>query len=383
MDNIVVIGGSHHNTLGVVRSLGEVGLTDKIRLIIVGDSNDFVSRSKYVRKENVCIIPNEDLIESALYSFNYESSKPTVICCGDSLIGYIDKHSTNLSVNFVLPNARKKTGEICRLLNKETQLLYAQSVGLETPISLTFKKTNLSSLNWNVYPCIIKPIDSTIGGKRDIYICQNKEVFFTSIENSKCENFQVQEYIDKDFEFQLIGCSLDGGDNIYIPGFTRIIRQPNNTNTGYLKYSHLSQLDFNFQLAENFIKEIGYSGLFSLEFLRGKNGKDYFMEINMRNDGNAYCVTKFGVNLPYIWHCHCMGREIPRYDIPSQKFVMFMPELSDIKNIGKVGIWKWLKEFINSDCYASLNISDLKPFFYQLAFMVKGKVRRTLFRKTE
>ena len=56
MDNIVVIGGSHHNTLGVVRSLGEVGLTDKIRLIIVGDSNDFVSRSKYVRKENVCII---------------------------------------------------------------------------------------------------------------------------------------------------------------------------------------------------------------------------------------------------------------------------------------------------------------------------------------
>lgn len=37
-----------------------------------------------------------------------------------------------------------------------------------------------------------------------------------------------------------------------------------------------------------FIRDLGYSGLFSLEFIRDKSGKDYFMELNMRNDGNAY-----------------------------------------------------------------------------------------------
>ena len=36
-------------------------------------------------------------------------------------------------------------------------------------------------------------------------------------------------------------------------------------------------------------------------FVRDNEGNDYFLEINMRNDGNAYCVTSAGVNLPYIW----------------------------------------------------------------------------------
>ena len=53
---------------------------------------------------------------------------------------------------------------------------------------------------------------------------------------------------------------------------------------------------------EKFIREIGYKGLFSVEFIRDAVGNDYFLEINMRNDGNAYCVQCAGVNLPNIWY---------------------------------------------------------------------------------
>ena len=35
MNKIIVIGGIHHNTLGVVRSLGKAGLTDNIILLNV------------------------------------------------------------------------------------------------------------------------------------------------------------------------------------------------------------------------------------------------------------------------------------------------------------------------------------------------------------
>ena len=54
----------------------------------------------------------------------------------------------------------------------------------------------------------------------------------------------------------------------------------------------------------SFIREVGYTGLFSMEFLRDKYGNDYFMEINFRNDGNAISVTEAGVNLPYIWYAY-------------------------------------------------------------------------------
>ena len=44
---------------------------------------------------------------------------------------------------------------------------------------------------------------------------------------------------------------------------------------------------------KKFIKHIEYQGLFSMEYLRDKQENDYFMEINLRNDGNGICVTEF------------------------------------------------------------------------------------------
>ena len=48
---VVIIGGIHHNTLGVVRSIGSAGISSEdIALFIVdehGGKKDFVSKSKY------------------------------------------------------------------------------------------------------------------------------------------------------------------------------------------------------------------------------------------------------------------------------------------------------------------------------------------------
>lgn len=46
-NNVLVIGGGHHNTLGVVRSLGREGY--QIELILIDEKQrSFVSASKYV-----------------------------------------------------------------------------------------------------------------------------------------------------------------------------------------------------------------------------------------------------------------------------------------------------------------------------------------------
>ena len=48
---VLVIGGIHHNILGVIRSLGFARIPD-IKVILVGNEPDFVSRSKYIKKKN-------------------------------------------------------------------------------------------------------------------------------------------------------------------------------------------------------------------------------------------------------------------------------------------------------------------------------------------
>lgn len=381
MADIIILGGNHHNTLGVIRALGEAGLSKSIKLILVNETKDFVSKSKYIEKNNYRWVKSENDIADALNSFDFGNEKAVIICCGDGLSSYVDRHYDTLCKKFVLPNAYNKQGEITRLMNKEVQMHYAQKIGIDVPLSKTVLKEDISTTDWTVFPCIVKPLDSIIGGKGDIHICKNREELVNDITNSECTRFQVQKYIDRDFEFQLIGCSLDGGDKVIIPGFTKLIRQPKNTNTGYLKYSHATRLNFDYSIAERFIKEIGYSGLFSLEFLRGKDGKNYFMEINMRNDGNAYCVTCFGVNLPFIWYRHCCRQDYNVPDMEEDHYVMFMPELNDVKNIRNVGIFKWLKECINADCHANFKLDDPIPFFSQLGSMVYGKIKRTLKRQ--
>lgn len=377
MEDIIILGGNHHNTLGVVRAFGEKGLSEHMKLIMVNDTTDFVSKSKHIKKANYRLVYNEEDIETALNSFEYTEGKPVIICCGDGLSSYVDRHYDTLSKKFILPNANKKQGEITRLMNKEVQMHYAEEIGISVPESITISKDEVTTIGWNIFPCIVKPLDSIIGGKADIHISKNKEELQNDILGSSCTKFQIQKYIDKDFEFQLIGCSLNGGERIIIPGFTKLIRQPKNTNTGYLRYYHYSKLDFDYTVAERFVKQIGYSGLFSLEFLRGKDRKDYFMEINMRNDGNAYCVTCFGINLPFIWYKHSIGEEFSIPQIPSDHSVLFMPELNDVKNIRSVGIFKWFKECFGADCHANFKSNDPMPFFYQLGGMVKGKLKRT------
>ena len=176
-------------------------------------------------------------------------------------------------------------------------------------------------------------------------------------------------------EFQLIGCSLNGGEIIIIPGYTDIIRQPDNTNTGYLLYSPISNLNYDKKAVKTFIKKIGYSGLFSLEFIRDENDVDYFLEINMRNDGNAYCVKTAGVNLPFIWCYYQMNGRLPEEALKFDKPVWFMPEFSDIRRgIKTVGVFKWVQQFLTAKSHAVYNLRDMKPFWFQIRHIIIKRI---------
>ena len=46
----------------------------------------------------------------------------------------------------------------------------------------------------------------------------------------------AQSYITKKEEFQFIGCSLNNGEIVIIPGMSKVLRSQPNTNTGFLEY---------------------------------------------------------------------------------------------------------------------------------------------------
>lgn len=375
-NRIIVFGGNHHNTLGVIRSLGEVGC--KPILILHGASNSFVSKSKYIDKTHY-VTDEKGGIALLLEQYTRENVKPIIICCSDGASSCLDENYDKLAPYFIFPNAEEK-GRITKLMNKERMRLLAEENNLRTPRTWTISKgkpipTSIS------FPCIIKPLVSIEGSKSDIHVCKDIHELNQAISSTHSPHIQIQEFIDKDYEYQLIGCRIknENKDRIIIPGISKIIRASSVSNTGFLKYSPLQgKEEKELDNVNSFIRATQYIGLFSVEFIVDKNGNSYFMEINFRNDGNAYAVTGSGCNLPLIWCKGMLGESIDEEPTVIKERLV-IPELIDFFQsvlTHKISLIQWAKDIIKSDIYLLYNKKDTKPFYDELKSYFQRGIRK-------
>lgn len=365
-NKVIVIGGNHHNTLGVIRSLGYKGLKSFV-IVVTDHKKPYLCYSKYVSQYQV--LSSADKIVDFLLKIKDTNSKAVVISCADFVTAVLDSYWEKLIAYYHLPIGK---GNVEKVMDKNIMSKVAYECGITTPKNYTLDELMFTDNR----KYILKPLKSIEGSKADIAIVKNKtelDHFFLTVH---CDKFQIQKFVEKEFEFQLIGCSLNGGEIVVIPGTSIILRQPENTNTGFLKYVGFDEFKYDgIDACKKFIQTIGYSGLFSLEFLRGKDGKDYFMEMNMRNDGNSICVTAAGVNLPYIWYCYCIGKDDWKNETGNLiRKTIVMPEFDDFINVlkRKITLLQWIKDIRKTDHFMEYDKTDTKPFYIGLCQQISG-----------
>ena len=375
---IIVVGGNHHNTLGVIRGLGFGGVKP-IVILHIGDENDpCVAHSCFIKE-----IKLVSFVENVLQVLRDYSKKlvdkAIVIACSDGTSSLLDMHCEELSEYYILPGSSKQ-GLLTKIMDKEKMAELGRSVGFNVPKSWVVESEK--DIDGIEYPCITKPILSKDGHKSDIKVCQNKNELLEVLEDGSCYRYQVQKFVEKDFEYQLIGLSLNKGQEIIIPGFSRCIRPCPGTNTGFLRYQSLNTMELPLDKCKDFITQIGYSGLFSIEFLRDKVGTDYFLEMNFRNDGNSICVTKAGYNLPYLWYAYNTGFDYKAIlNKCNFKEVLVMPELDDFNSFvrkRKISIWKWIKDVSATDAFMEFDSKDPMPFWIALKQYIGRGIRKVI-----
>ena len=209
MKRAVVIGGNHHNTLGLIRSLGKEGISSFVILINKVQENCYVLKSQYVSGSAI-VEGEEDLIE-LLRRIKISQKKQVLICTSDRAASIIDKNRKVLENDYYLPGCSIE-GRLTEYMDKEKMAELAKQVGLRTPYNLTLER-NDTNLEGVVYPCIIKPSKSIDGSKMDIAICQNITELQDHIKKCKANNLRVEEFISKTEEYQLIGVAVGGGYN--------------------------------------------------------------------------------------------------------------------------------------------------------------------------
>lgn len=365
MENeVLVLGGNHQNPLGVIESLGREGIRSNV-IIYTDRKNSFVLKSKYVKRGWICHT-EEEMLKCIRDNFNNLSEKAISIACNDDCAAFLSNHYSELAPILHLPVV-KGDGAMSKWMSKDFQIKVAHEVGLETPREWIVSRGNIAADI--VYPCVTKSLTSVGNGKSEFSLCRDKAELSAFLEKrAKNEKIQIQQFIDKEFEYQFMGLSLDDGDTIIIPGRTHIERTINFNNLVFLKYQAETDVAGNdiLPMVKSFIKKSGYNGLFSAEFMHGKDGKEYFLEVNFRNDGNAVAITSAGTNLPYIWYQYCSGED---YQAKLEEYCVnetyLMPEDSYLISMlgGEMSFKEWLTSMKKTTCFLTYFKGDTAPFW--------------------
>ena len=366
MNKVVVIGGDHHNTLGVIRGLGERGILSDL-ILVTPSKMTFVDASKYISRKWK-IRKDEEIVETLMAHYKNEDTKPVIICCSDPSSGVIDDNLNKLNPYFYLPGSDQQ-GKISELMSKKKMADLALQVGLKIPSTsyITDYGKDISQIK---LPCIIKPIISRKGKKTEIAICRSFDELQKYADTHNICNVQIQDFIDKDFEYQLIGCSTK--NEVIIPGVSKILRPCKGSNTSFLHYMPMEEGFCEIEKCKEFVKRTGYHGLFSLEFLRDKNGNDFFMEINFRNDGNAICVTAAGMSLPYIWYLDCIGQDYSDELTKTITPVYVMPDMAELKLLltRQISLREYIGDFRKTNRFMEYDKNDSKPFWKLIKYHI-------------
>lgn len=350
-DRAVIIGDSFNNTLGLIRSLGEARVD--ITLLLVGKNDRlFVSRSRYLKKSRIFQVEKIEDCLPVLMRIADGTKRQMIICTNDTAAQYVDEHEKVLSEAFVTPMKGRQLGA---LMNKDEQCRIAEQCGLVVPKSFIYSREDAFSSELE-FPLLMKPANSNFGEKSDIHICRNMDDVRSGLAAaSSCNKFVVQEFIEKEYEINLIGVSTDNG--VFIPGGVRKIRHYPTIYSpcSFGIFQSVEKLKIDIQPIIRLLQKVGYRGPFSVEFLH-KDDKNYFMEVNFRHDGLAYAATASGANLPAMLFAVSQS--------PIAVRDTYMMDLSTdychVKD-GALSRKHWFSDFMKTKCQLNFNRQDPMP----------------------
>lgn len=366
----IILGDGHFNTLGMVRSLGEVGIRPDV--ITVGHCQ-MVGSSKYIKNHHIAD-SIEDGLEYIITTYSQEGEKPFLLTGSDKIIAVIDRNYNRLIDKFYFFNAGEE-GRINLLLSKKEQNLLAESCGFNVPV---FEEVRIGDKPSKVsYPLITKAVDSTVENWKDqVFVCRNEKELCEAYSQLKGNRILLQQFIDKKNETGFDALTVNGGEEAYLP-LQLTYYNTTKTSFGSSIYFFEPKDEELCEKINELMRKTHYSGIFSIDLLIGKDESIYFLEINFRNSAWSYPSTCAGVNLPVLWAQSVLSKKLKVDDVKIKKLpysaIVDSEELSHALREGLGKTIKTLKRICVCDSRVIWNWKDQGPFWSVVRDYIKRR----------
>lgn len=371
-NEVVIIGGNHHNMLGIIRMLGEKGIYSNA-IIINSNRYAFVKKSKYLKKFDIIEENEKIIIELLLKKYINENYKTILIPSSDFAESLIDANYDELKNYFIIPNIDNKANKVNYYMNKYVQyeLCKNNNIKMAQTWRVDIQDNNYEFVKYK-YPCILKPINSVGALKGDITICKNIEELKKAINKFKKLQYKfavLQEYINFDQEYGLIGCCHD--KKVILPGIIKKQRiyPEKKGNVSYGLIDNINNAGVDLKPIFKLLKKLNYSGMFDIEiFIKNKNF--YLNEINFRNSGNSYAYVYSNIYIIYLWILMILNIDTSTEKKAISKSYYFQDETLEISQLihKKISLKTYVSSFKNSKVYFVLNKSDIIPVVYKFIY---------------
>lgn len=357
---VVVFALEHYNPLNMIRALGEKGINPVY--ISVKRRYEVATKSKYISE-----LHRVDSVEAGyallLEKYGSEELRPYIVFSDDKSVGYFDLHYDEWKDKFITYNAGK-TGRINEFMDKYEIQQIAKKHGFNVLDSYVISKEDKLPENlW--YPIITKDISPNSGSwKADVFICKDEHELKEAIKKIESPLIMIQHFVDKQNELALEGYTINKGKNMHIVTemtWKYLIQ-------GYYSPYHDVKMFENKEMESKLqamFEEIGFEGVFEVEFLIDKDGTLYFMETNFRASAWNPTGKVVGMPLPYLWIKGMENGAIDPNDCKEFEPFTSMSEVIDYaKRVegGMCSLAEWLRDFKDAKCVYIYDKEDRGPW---------------------
>lgn len=312
----LVVGGGL-NALGVVRSLGQAGVTV---YVLDTEPKSPAMRSRYGIPRMVSTLEGIEFMAELKRLAPELGTRVVLFLTEEKTVATVSEYRADLPSSFqiCLPEHER----LMELMHKQGFSDLAESISAPVPRTVRLQSLQdlpkVSGLN---YPCVLKPSEKSYE-----YGARFKKAYKVSSPDEVATLYReifpilndmvVQEWIeglDSDIYFclQYIG---HGGELVAsFPG--RKIRSwpPRIGGTASCTAAWEYEKDLT-ALTADFFRQVGFSGMGSMEYKRDvRDGRFYMVEPTVgRTDFQEEVATVNGVNLPFFAYCHELELPAPR-----------------------------------------------------------------------